>query len=149
LDLYKKIYGLEGEDWEDFKKGFLEGLDKCQMSKKEEYDVMFSNLDSEVQELATEVRDVVVTTIGGGLLGPILPAEFAPELWALTESVSTIDTLAEAIDDIPEPEQPEKKAGSGGYLVIFGLVLSVLIQRRRKHSPTTVQSRKEKKEGNS
>ena len=146
LALYAEAYGLEGEDYENFKKGFLEGITIGIASEKLKYDKMFANLESEVQELANDVSEAVVKAFAAELVLGIASPELLPELWALIETAEALDTLASAIDTLNE-EEP-KKAGLGIYLVVLGLLTSILVQRRKKrHSRLKKeQSRREKTE---
>ncbi len=141
--MYKEIYGLEGEDLENFEKGFNETVWKGMSSKAEETDAMFANVESEVQELASEVSETVVKALALELLNPF-PPELYLKAWALVESVSAIDTLATAIDNIPEPKTPapeDKEDGicSGTVLLCISLLLiTVLVKKKRQdaHSNT-------------
>lgn len=127
-----EIYGLEGDDWENFKKGFMEGVKIGMTSKKLEYDEMFANLESEVQELATDVRNAVIIAFAGEFYAFATP-ELLPELWAVGESIEAMNTLASAIDTLaPKEEKSKEDAGLGAYLVVLGLMTSILIQRRKK-----------------
>jgi RHS repeat-associated protein len=133
LEAFEEVYGLEGEDLEKFEAGFKEGVNKGTLHKAEEIEEMFEGVEGEVKELIAEVNETVVIALAFDLLNPI-PAELFPKAWAVAESASAIDTLATAIENIPEPEQKqnESDAGLGGYMIVLGMIASILIRRKTR-----------------